>query len=72
MHFKSYKFDHCVRCETPTLLPYIDMVKPGFGIAAGGNGFAAKSSDEIGKAAARWVLGAFHQLCLVKGCNYKT
>ena len=53
MQFKSYKFDHCARCVTPTLLPYIDMLEPGLGIVVGGNGFAAKSSDEIGKAAAR-------------------
>lgn len=38
--------------ETPTDRPYIDKVHAQLGVAIGGNGYAAKSSDEIGRLAA--------------------
>ena len=52
--FTDYKFDYCVIGVTPTNQLYIDMVAPGLGIALGGCGWAAKSSDEAGQIAARW------------------
>ncbi len=42
----------CMITETPTGLPYLDIIDEGLVIAAGGNGFAAKSSDAIGALAA--------------------
>ena len=53
--FQSYRYDHCVVCPTATMQPYIDMVAPSLGVAIGGCGYAAKSSDEIGRVAARFV-----------------
>ncbi len=53
MKFKSFKFDYCVSGITKHRQLYIDMVAPGMGLALGGCGHAAKSSDEIGKVAAR-------------------
>ncbi|XP_060583335.1 uncharacterized protein LOC132739605 [Ruditapes philippinarum] len=47
--FKSWQTDSCVITETPTTHPYIDMIHDQLGVAIGGNGFAAKSSDEIGR-----------------------
>lgn len=47
--FKSWQTDSCVITETPTTHPYIDMIHAQLGVAIGGNGFAAKSSDEIGR-----------------------
>ena len=51
--FTSYKFDYCVNDVTESRQVHIDLIEPRFGIAVGGNGNAAKSSDEIGKIAAR-------------------
>jgi len=55
--------DACANCTTPTGLPYIGAVRVathegscGLFVATGGNGLAAKSSDEIGRLAARAVL----------------
>ncbi|XP_069101909.1 peroxisomal sarcosine oxidase-like isoform X2 [Argopecten irradians] len=52
----SYHGDHCIVTETPTHRIYIDLVHPDLGVAIGGNGYAAKSSDEIGRIAAMLVL----------------
>ncbi|KAL3865814.1 hypothetical protein ACJMK2_043164 [Sinanodonta woodiana] len=52
----SIKGDQCVIVETPTVRPYIDMVHSQLGVAIGGNGYAAKSSDEIGRIAAAMVI----------------
>jgi len=41
--------DSCITCHTPTTHPYIGDVAPGLTVATGGNGFAAKSSDELGR-----------------------
>ncbi|XP_045215480.2 uncharacterized protein LOC123565756 [Mercenaria mercenaria] len=53
--FNSWHADSCVITETPTARPYIDMVHAQLGVAIGGNGYAAKSSDEIGRLAASMV-----------------
>jgi glycine/D-amino acid oxidase-like deaminating enzyme len=53
----GYHTDSCVTMVTPTGHPYIDMVTPRLGVAIGGNGHAAKSCDEIGRLAARMLLG---------------
>lgn len=57
LKFPSWTGDSCVVTETPTTRPYIDMIHSQLGVAIGGNGYAAKSSDEIGRLAARMVLG---------------
>ena len=45
----------CMITDTPTHLPYLDHVAPGLVLAAGCNGYAAKSSDAIGAIAAGLV-----------------
>ena len=50
---QNYHFDYCVTSRTPSNHPYVSMVTPSFGVAIGGCGYAAKSSDEIGLMAAR-------------------
>lgn len=52
----SHHGDCCVITETPTSRPYIDMIHAQLGVAVGGNGYAAKSSDEIGRLAATMVM----------------
>jgi sarcosine oxidase len=42
----------CLIPDTPTKLPYIEVVEPGLVMAVGGNGYAAKSADAIGALAA--------------------
>lgn len=46
----------CMITETPTRLPYLDIIGDGLVVAAGGNGYAAKSSDAIGAIAAGLAL----------------
>lgn len=48
--------DGCLTSHTPNQEPYIDLIAEGFGVALGGNRWAAKSSDEIGRLAARLVV----------------
>ncbi|CAH1255479.1 PIPOX [Branchiostoma lanceolatum] len=48
--------DACVTVKTPTEQLYVDMVTPSLGVALGGNGWAAKSCDEIGRMAAKMIL----------------
>ncbi|KAK7082768.1 hypothetical protein SK128_019666, partial [Halocaridina rubra] len=48
--------DGCLTSHTPNKEPYIDVIHEGFGVALGGNGWAAKSSDEIGRLSARLLL----------------
>ena len=43
---------------TPTHHPYVDLISANFGVAMGGNGWAAKSSDEIGRVAAEMVINS--------------
>ena len=53
----------CMITDTPTHLPYLDHIGPGLVLAAGCNGYAAKSSDAIGALVAglvregRWIDG---------------
>lgn len=42
----------CLITETPSDLPYVEHLAPGLVIAAGGNGYAAKSANAIGALAA--------------------
>ena len=48
MQFKSFHSDSCVTMVTPTGRPYIEKINDALGVAIGGNGYAAKCSDEIG------------------------
>ncbi len=45
----------CLIPDTPTKLPYLEIVEPGLVMAVGGNGYAAKSADAIGALAAGLV-----------------
>ncbi|KAK3101908.1 hypothetical protein FSP39_007257 [Pinctada imbricata] len=56
LKFLSHHGDACVTMVTPTYHPYIDLLSPTFGLAVGGNGWAAKSSDEIGRVAADMIV----------------
>jgi len=46
----------CMITDTPTGLPTVDHLAPGAVLAAGGNGYAAKSADAIGALAATLLL----------------
>ncbi len=46
----------CLIPETPTKLPYVEIVEPGCVMAVGSNGYAAKSADAIGALAAGLAL----------------
>ena len=46
----------CVTLNTPTRQAYIGKIEDGWSVATGGNGYAAKSSDELGRLAAICVL----------------
>jgi glycine/D-amino acid oxidase-like deaminating enzyme len=46
----------CLIPETPTRLPYLEVVEEGCVMAVGGNGYAAKSADAIGAIAAGLVV----------------
>lgn len=48
--------DGCLTAHTPDEQPYIDLVTEGFGVALGGNGYAAKACSEIGRLAAQLVM----------------
>jgi sarcosine oxidase len=48
----STHFKPCLIMDTASHFPYIDMVDDRIGMVVGGNGKAAKSSDEIGRMAA--------------------
>ncbi len=51
----STHFKPCLIADTASRYPYIDMVDDRVGIVVGGNGKAAKSSDEIGRLAAGMI-----------------
>ena len=51
----STHFKPCLITDTASRYPYIDMVDERVGIVVGGNGKAAKSSDEIGRLAAEMM-----------------
>ncbi|XP_077989599.1 uncharacterized protein LOC144443882 [Glandiceps talaboti] len=48
--------ESCITTLTPTNQLYCDMITPTLGITTGGNGYAAKSADEIGRMAARMII----------------
>ena len=48
--------DGCLTSHTPEYEPYIDIVAEGFAVCLGGNGYAAKASDEIGRLASHLLL----------------
>ncbi len=52
----STRFKPCLITDTASHYPYIDMLDDRIGIVAGGNGKAAKSSDEIGRLAAAMMI----------------
>lgn len=49
LNVSQYEVDHCAITLTPTELPYIGEAYPGVFVAVGCHGYAAKSSDEIGR-----------------------
>jgi len=51
----STRFKPCLIADTASHYPYIDMIDDRIGIVVGGNGKAAKSSDEIGRMAAEMI-----------------
>lgn len=52
----SYHGDSCVVDVAPSNRPYIDRIHGQLGIAIAGNGYAAKSSDEIGRLAVELLM----------------
>ncbi|KAL4228177.1 hypothetical protein ACF0H5_013611 [Mactra antiquata] len=56
IHFKSWYGDNCAITDTPSIRPYIDKVHDQLGVVFGCNGYAAKSSDEIGRLGATMML----------------
>ena len=52
----SSHFQPCLITDTASHYPYIDLLDERVGLVVGGNGKAAKSSDEIGRVAANLVL----------------
>ena len=61
---REIRSDACANCRTETGLPLVGKVRGQLYVAAGGNGLAAKSSDEIGRLAALAALGS---LCCGEG-----
>ncbi len=49
---RSWETKPCLITETPSDLPYVQQLAPGLVVAAGGNGYAAKSANAIGALAA--------------------
>ncbi len=52
---RSWDSRPCVISDTPTGHPYLAFAREGIAVALGGNGSAAKSSDELGRLAALLV-----------------
>jgi len=55
LRVESWLTKPCLVPETPTKLPYVEIVEPGLVMAVGTNGYAAKSADAIGALAAGLV-----------------
>jgi len=55
LHAEDWSTKPCLIPDTPTKLPYIEIVEPGLVMAVGTNGYAAKSADAIGSLAAGLV-----------------
>eukprot|EP00095_Tigriopus_kingsejongensis_P003173 maker-scaffold91_size383040-snap-gene-1.19 protein:Tk03173 transcript:maker-scaffold91_size383040-snap-gene-1.19-mRNA-1 annotation:"hypothetical protein BRAFLDRAFT_82583" len=54
--FRNVHGGACVTSNTPgKIAPFVDCPSPGFYVAVGGSGHAAKSCDEIGRIAANFV-----------------
>lgn len=56
-HFLSWQVKPCILTDTPTLKPYIGQVSGNLFVAVGGNGYGAKSSDELGRMGALTATG---------------
>ena len=56
LHAEAWSTKPCLIPDTPTKLPYIEIVEPGLVMAVGTNGYAAKSADAIGSLAAGLVV----------------
>ncbi|XP_061173902.1 N-methyl-L-tryptophan oxidase-like [Saccostrea echinata] len=52
----SFHGDSCVVDVAPSNRPYIDLIHNQLGVAIAGNGYAAKSSDEIGRLAVELLM----------------
>lgn len=55
LHAEGWSTKPCLIPDTPTRLPYLEIVEPGLVLAVGSNGYAAKSADAIGALAAGLV-----------------
>ena len=55
LKIEGVEMDSCMTAVTEHGYPYIDMVTDRVGVAVGGCGAAAKSSDEMGRIAALYV-----------------
>jgi sarcosine oxidase len=55
LNVRSTRFKPCLITDTASHYPYIDMIDDRIGLVVGGNGKAAKSSDEIGRLAAGMI-----------------
>jgi len=53
---EAWETKPCLLTDTPTGLPYVDLLADGLVIAAGCNGYAAKSGDAIGAMAAQLAI----------------
>ncbi|XP_022103315.1 uncharacterized protein LOC110986037 [Acanthaster planci] len=47
----------CADLDTPTRLPYCDMVSPGLGVLVGGNSLGATMAEEMGRMGADMITG---------------
>jgi sarcosine oxidase len=56
LHSEGWSTKPCLIPDTPTKLPYLEIVEPGLVMAVGSNGYAAKSADAIGALAAGLVV----------------
>lgn len=56
LHAEGWSTKPCLIPDTPTKLPYLEIVEPGLVMAVGSNGYAAKSADAIGALAAGLVV----------------
>ena len=57
VQFLSWQVKPCILTDTPSLKPYIGPVSENLFVAVGGNGYGAKSSDELGRMGAVTALG---------------
>ncbi|KAJ8029280.1 hypothetical protein HOLleu_28636 [Holothuria leucospilota] len=55
IHHFIVEYDAAVTTGTPSGYPYCGMVTPNIGVLVGGNGYGAKSSDEIGRMGAMMI-----------------